>query len=198
MILLRLVAALAIFYFPFAGGILSMLLDGVDWKTQIISTPYQHVVYENFDKVLDLYYLSIEAFVMFRWRSIWAKGIGYFLYFLRIVGIGLFFWLNRAALLFFFPNIFESYFLFYVAVKAILGREAKLSPATLLTSVIVLSIPKILQEYQMHFLYKSYWRFWEIPGTSLAYDNLVHQIVIGILLVLIVVIKVKWLKGKFW
>jgi hypothetical protein len=177
------------------GGLLSLFLDGLDWRINIFNLANIHANYVVMDKLLDFYYLTIELFIITKWKSIFAKRIGIGLYLLRIVGVVLLAITGKGYFLFIFPNIFENFFLFYLAVKHIRGREINLSAITLFSSVIILAVPKLIQEYFMHIRMLSDWRFITVPGTSFRYDNVYHQLLIGIILVGVVLVT--QLKKKF-
>lgn len=172
-----------------------MILDGLDWRINIFNLANIHANYVIIDKLLDFYYLSIELFIITRWKSIFAKRIGICLYLLRMMGVVLLVITGKEYFLFIFPNIFENFFLFYLAVKHIIGKKINLSVITLSLSVIVLAIPKLIQEYFMHIKILSNWRYITISGTSFQYDNIYHQLLIGIILV--GVVSVTQLKKKF-
>ncbi len=182
-ILLRLLVPLSIFHYPFAGGIISMWLDGIDWSVNIFNLPNLHANYVVLDKLLNLYYLSIEAYVLLKWKSVLAKKIAFGLYAIRALGIVLFAFIGKEYLLFIFPNIFENFFLFYLAVKFILRKEVKLTASTLWISVLVIAIPKMVQEYVMHVQLVNNWRPVQVPGTPFIYDNLYGQLLIVAVLI---------------
>lgn len=172
-----------------------MFLDGLDWRINIFKLADIHANYGLVDRLLDFYYLSFELFIVAKWKSIFAKRIGIGLYLLRMMGVVLLAITGKGYFLFIFPNIFENFFLFYLAVKHISGREINLSAITLSLSILVLAVPKFIQEYLMHIRMLSDWRFITVPGTSFRYDNVYHQLLIGIILV--GVILVTQLKKKF-
>lgn len=177
---------LSILRFPLFGGLISMALDGLDWSVNFFSIPGLHLNYVLIDKVLDIYYLSLEAYVLLKWKSILAKKIGVSLFVWRMVGVILFAFLGKEYLLFWFPNIFENFFMFYVAVNFFLKKEAKLTPCILWISLIILAIPKLFQEYIMHVKLVNEWRYVVIPGLPFKYDNLVGQVIVALILIALV------------
>ena len=186
MVFLRLIVPLSIFHFPLAGGLASTFLDGIDWSVNLFNLPNLHINYVLLDKILDIYYLSIEAYVLLKWKSIMAKNMAIGLFIWRAMGVILFAVIGKEFLFFWFPNIFENFFLFYVAVAFFLKKEPKLSALTLWISFIILAIPKLVQEYVMHVQLVSNWRAVTIAGLPFKYDNLYHQLFIGIALVAVV------------
>jgi len=183
-ILLRLLTPLTIFHLPLFGGIASMFLDGIDWSVNIFNIPNIHANYVVLDKLLDIYYLAIEGYVVLKWKSLLAKKIGLGLFALRSVGIILFELTGHEFLLFYFPNIFENFFLFYVAVIFLLKKEPRLSAIAQWISLIILAVPKLIQEYVMHVQLITNWQVITIPGTRFKYDNLYGQLLIVLLLTL--------------
>ena len=188
MIFFRLIVPLSIFHYPLFGGLASTILDGFDWSVNLFNLPGLHTNYVLLDKVLDIYYLSIEAWVLLKWKSFLAKKIGITLYMWRMVGVILFAFLGKEYLFFWFPNIFESFFMFYVAVNFFLKREVKMVPLTLWVSLGVLAIPKLFQEYIMHIQLVSNWRFITIRGLPFKYDNVVHQLLIIVVLIVVIIL----------
>ena len=109
--LIRISAALLIFKWPLPGILLSALLDGYDWDFLHTSKDFSYDFYQTWDKVMDMIYLTIAAVTVNRWKDILAKKIAVFFYFLRASGVLLFFIFNIKPLLFFFPNVFENFFI---------------------------------------------------------------------------------------
>lgn len=181
----RLVVPLTIFKFPLLGGLASFLLDGGDWFSDLLGLSGNHETYQTTDKLLDLYYLTIEFLVVRTWKNKFSKKIAGFLFGLRGFGI-LAFWISGyEPLLFYFPNVFESFFLFYLTVWSFLGREPR-SKAGLLLALIFISAPKLIQEYLMHVKMMTDWRFFQVPLLNFTYDNIYHHIMVVITVVLAV------------
>ena len=68
--------------------------------------------YQRFDKWLDMYYLTIEAYITFSWRNKLARNAAVALFIFRFLGIGIFEVTGEQfrQLIFFFPNLFENFF----------------------------------------------------------------------------------------
>src|SRR3989344_7637699 len=105
--LIRISAALFIFKWPLFGILLSALLDGYDWDFLHTSKDFSYDIYQTWDKVMDITYLTIAAVTVSHWKDILAKKIAVFFYALRTGGVFLFFIFNIKPILFFFPNVFE-------------------------------------------------------------------------------------------
>lgn len=70
-IALRLLIPLLIPRFPMAGGLLSMGMDGLDVVlVEYISDGGMGSHYHTLDKLLDLYYLGLEAWTVRHWLNV--------------------------------------------------------------------------------------------------------------------------------
>ena len=149
--LIRISAALLIFKWPLPGILLSALLDGYDWDFLHTSKDFSYDFYQTWDKVMDMIYLTIAAVTVNRWKDILSKNIAIFFYFLRASGVLLFFIFNIKPLLFFFPNVFENFFIWSLIFLKISGRQIiSKSKAVWLFIVFSIAAPKIFHEYVMH------------------------------------------------
>jgi hypothetical protein len=150
-IALRLVVPLLILKKPLAGGIAAMLLDGLDVViVEFFGPGGMGDHYHSIDKVLDLYYLSLEAWVSLSWTSRIPRLISLWLFGYRVVGVILFEIFGSRALLFAFPNLFENWFLFVLIVWRFFPRVKLETWRQCLTWLLVLYIPKLGQEYLLH------------------------------------------------
>jgi hypothetical protein len=159
-IALRLLVPLTIFRWPLWGGIAAMLLDGADviLIEQIPGGSFgDH--YHTLDKVLDSYYLTIELIVALRWQSPWAKWPAVALFVYRAVGVVLFELTERRIFLFVFPNLFENWWLYVVAVERFWSRVYPNSVKTVAIPMVLLLIPKMAQEYLLHFAEAKPWNW---------------------------------------
>jgi hypothetical protein len=148
---LRLIVPLLILKRPLAGGIAAMLLDGLDVVIVELFGPGgmgEH--YHSIDKVLDLYYLSLEAYVSFGWTQRIPRLIALWLFGIRLVGVIVFELTGWRAALFVFPNLFENWFLFVLIVWRFFPGHNLNRWRTALTWLAVLYIPKVFQEYLLH------------------------------------------------
>jgi hypothetical protein len=150
-IVLRLLAPLIIPRFPFWGGLVAMLLDGTDVIiVELFGPGGMGDHYHQLDKVLDLYYLGLAAWVSLRWTERIPRLVSIGLFAYRLTGVVLFEIFGARWLLFLFPNLFENWFLF------VAGRD-RFMPSYLLDSIrrvvtwlAILYIPKFGQEYLLH------------------------------------------------
>lgn len=149
-ILLRLIVPFSIFRWPLAGGIACLLLDACD---VILITFFNQGDFKNYpgtDKYLDTYYLFFEFIVSFKWKNKLARktSIGLFIY--RFLGVVLFETLKIRALLFVFPNLFENFYLFYLALLKFYKKDIVTSKKRITVILVILLVPKLFQEYILH------------------------------------------------
>lgn len=152
-VLLRLIAPFFLFRFPLGGAILVLGFDFFDyWLLGIFGNREYHSAYQAFDKYLDLYGITFFALQVFRWEDAILRTTAFSLFIVRFIGILAFEATGLRAILFFLPNIFEN---FYLLIEAGKVREVHKLPTRWSYAVAVLiiaAVPKILQEYFMHYL----------------------------------------------
>lgn len=163
-IILRVLIPFLILKFPFIGGLLSAGLDHFDLNlTSAFGEEIQN--YQKVDKILDFFYLSLEAIVALSWVNIRVKraALGLFLY--RSLGILLFEITNTRAFLFFFPNFFEFFFLLYLFFQGISGKDylvTKKDKIFFFLSLLFFFSFKLYQEYSLHILDQHPWPGFDI------------------------------------
>jgi hypothetical protein len=159
-ILLRLVVPLLILRHPLAGGIAAMLLDGLDVVLiEFIPGGSFGSHYHTLDKVLDSYYLTLELIVALRWKNPYARRPAIFLFAYRAIGVALFELTERRIMLFIFPNLFEHWWLYVLIVERFWPKLYPHSVKTVAIPMILLLIPKMAQEYLLHFAEAKPWDF---------------------------------------
>lgn len=148
---LRLVVPLLILKKPLAGGIIAMLLDALDVViVEWFSPGGMGEHYHSIDKILDLYYLGLEAWVALSWTERLPRLVAVGLFIYRVAGVILFELLAWRPLLFIFPNLFEHWFLF-VLVRNKWFRNIRLDTwKQVALWLVILYIPKLGQEYLLH------------------------------------------------
>ena len=150
---LRLVVPFCILRYPFAGLLLAIGADSLDWHVLHLQTSHDYAFYQQWDKVLDTYYLAFAAYMTLQWKEIAAKRIAVGLYLYRFVGALLFEITHFRILLFLFPNLFENFYLFYYVSRYFLSGQKNKKVyrySSLSLILLVLLIPKLLQEYMIH------------------------------------------------
>jgi len=108
--------------------------------------------YHFFDKFFDTYYLFFEFLVALKWTNALARRTATGLFILRFSGAVLFELTKIRWLFVFAPNIFENFYLFYTIAKKWTRFETT-SAKKLVIVLLIVGIPKIIQEYLMHFVY---------------------------------------------
>ncbi len=173
--LIRLVAPFLILRFPFFGILLCTLIDMYDWKFVSINSEADFFVYQNWDKFMDLYYLTFAFSVVFKFKDKLAKSIALYLFGYRLLGLSIYFVTSIKSMLFFFPNVFENFFIFYISYVHFSKREKLLTSKNL--TILILSsliIPKLIHEYFMHYLNKQPWEIYDI-GSWLGANGVLKE-----------------------
>ena len=162
-ILLRILIPLGIFRWPLLFGVIVMLLDGAD---VILVDGFAFLTgepgglgagYHGLDKWLDMYYLSFELVVSLRWSHALARNTSIALFLYRVIGFAAFELTGVRKFLFFFPNLFENFFLFYLAARKYFPRLVPRTFWGVVGALLILYIPKFFQEYILHFLELQPW-----------------------------------------
>jgi hypothetical protein len=142
----RLLGALPVLTWPFAGALVAVLTDFgdlflMDWLGGIPD-------YQRFDKVCDLAYMTTFAIVALRWRPL-ERNVAIGLLALRLAGDALFELTGARAVLFAFPNLFEFWFIFVAARDRFRPSFEFHTPSTAVALVSLL-IAKEAQEWFLH------------------------------------------------
>ncbi|HYI24700.1 MAG TPA: hypothetical protein VD767_04750 [Thermomicrobiales bacterium] len=148
---LRLFVPLLIPKFPLPAVIACLIIDGVDQTIFQNYTDLELAGYQSYDKALDIYYLTIAYLSTFRnWENFNGFQMSRFLYYYRLAGVALFEIMQLRALLLFFPNTFEYFFIFYETIRL------RWNPVRMSATVVVLAAGaiwvfiKVPQEYWIH------------------------------------------------
>jgi hypothetical protein len=155
-IALRLVVPLTILRWPLAGGVLAMVVDAldvvlVDAVAQALGQPPEFgPFYAQIDKWLDLYYLGLELVVVRRWPELLPRRAATGLFAWRLIGVILFEITAYRPLLVVFPNLFENLYLYVLVVRRWFPRLMPRSVAQTLLVLVILLIPKLVQEWVLH------------------------------------------------
>lgn len=159
-IALRIIVPLLILKRPLAGGILAMLLDGADVMiVELFGPGGMGSHYHSLDKVLDLYYLGLEAYISWGWTERIPRLISLGLFTWRLIGVILFEISGWRWLLFIFPNLFENWFLFVLIVWRFFPSVRLDTWKRCLAWLAVLYVPKLGQEYLLHIAEAKPWNW---------------------------------------
>lgn len=159
-VILRLIVPLSIFKNPLLGGVLSMLLDAIDVVLIDVIDQGNFSNYHQLDKYLDIYYLSFELIMLLKFKSALIRRTAIFLFVYRFIGFLLFEFSQIRIFLFLFPNLFENFFLFVFAYKHFFDKEISTYRGLILILLILL-IPKMAQEYLLHFAEAKPWNWFK-------------------------------------
>ena len=150
---IRLAVPLSMFRWPFFGAVASIIADALDIVLVTLLQRYAGLPpvwsYHEFDKYLDTYYLAIEVIVAQRWPEL-PRWIASVLFVDRLIGFALFEATGVRVFLFAFPALIDFYFLFYTAARQF-APSYELTPRRLFAWLAVLLIPKLAQEYVIHY-----------------------------------------------
>lgn len=150
---LRLLLPFTIFRWPLLGGLLALTADFYDFPLLNtfgwgFLTPE---TYQSVDKMLDIYYLSFEFLVALRWNDLLARKAAVGLFSWRLIGVIIFELTQVRKFLFFAPNIFEYFYLAFLGIKKF-KPDFRLSKKLLLILLVAIGIPKLAQEFVLHYL----------------------------------------------
>jgi hypothetical protein len=159
-IAVRLVVPLLILRYPLVGGWTALVLDALDVALMDALGALGGDGWYNYrllDSRLDFYYLSLMAIVAGRWRNPYARWPALALFAWRSAGVILF-WLTGQQIVFFvFPNLFENWWLYCVTVERFWPRLYPHSVRSAAVPLVVLLVPKMVQELLLHVLQAQPW-----------------------------------------
>ena len=157
-IVLRLLLPLTIFRWRLFGALVSPLADALDVVFVDILVILLHEPqvgfgdhYQFIDKWLDMYYFTLEVVVSFWWTNKLARNTSIVLYVYRFIGLILFEITGIRKLFFFFPNLFENFFIYYVITERFFPRLVPRTKKQMGLVLLLLYIPKFGQEWLLHY-----------------------------------------------
>jgi hypothetical protein len=147
--IVRILGSLPVLRWPFAGGLLAVLVDLSDLVLLGLLSPGFGVDnYQSFDKYVDQVYMVAFLVVALRWTGI-ERNVAIGLYVFRLAGFVAFEITGERFVLLAFPNLFELWFLVVAAVHArhVEVRWTRLQLAAVLGLALVV---KEIQEWAIH------------------------------------------------
>ncbi|MCP1392271.1 MAG: hypothetical protein J5I35_05895 [Methanothrix harundinacea] len=147
----RFLLPLTIPRYPLLGIVGCMIVDAIDQMIfqQFTDLPLEG--YQNYDKALDIYYLTIAYISTLRnWPDHFAFQLGRFLFYFRLVGVGLFELTLYRPILLIFPNVFEYFFIFYEATRLRWDPDHLTGGRLIAAAAFILVVIKLPQEYWIH------------------------------------------------
>jgi hypothetical protein len=144
----RVLGALPVLRWAFVGAIIAILVDTSDIFLMNLLDLGGLGSYQRFDKYADLAYLLTFLAVAWRWQGP-ARSVAVALFVYRMVGFVAFEATGQRAVLLFFPNLFEFWFLF-VASLPHWNPAFAFTPRRVISTNAVLLVAKEAQEFVLH------------------------------------------------
>jgi hypothetical protein len=159
-VFLRLLLPLTILRWPLGGAFIAILADSADvfilqkFGWGLFDGDRYHVL----DKLLDTYYLSLECWVAIHWKESLVRKIAVGLFVLRLGGLIAFETTGNRAFFVMAPNVFENFYVLWLLVQRF-GRKAAVTPARIVLLLVIAAVPKMAQEYIMHYQQFPTWEY---------------------------------------
>ncbi len=146
--LIRIGGSLPVLRWAFAGALIAILVDFSDlfWRGWLDLGGLGD--YQSFDKWLDLVYMATFLVVALRWNGP-ARNVAIVLFAYRIVGVGVFVFIDSRTVLLFFPNVFEFWFV-GIAAQRHWWPEFRLTGRRVAMLFLVALALKMGQEWSLH------------------------------------------------
>lgn len=168
-ITIRLTVPLLILRFNLLGGLAAVAVDALDVvMIEVIGLGGFGDHYSQLDKGLDTYYLTLELIVAWGWTNRWTQVPAILFFLHRVTGVVVFELTGTRWLLLVFPNMFENWWLYCVAVTRFRPQWTPRSWRNTLIPIVLLLVPKLGQEYLLHYAEVKPWDWTKrhILGTS--------------------------------
>jgi hypothetical protein len=136
--------------FPLPAIIACLVLDAAD-QTIFQAFGYDPPGYQNYDKAMDIFYLSIAYLAAMRnWDNLHAFAVARFLFYYRLVGAFTFEVTHERWILLVFPNTFEYFFIAYELWRTRWSTRPVTERAWIITAAFIWIFIKLPQEYWLH------------------------------------------------
>jgi hypothetical protein len=145
---IRVLGSLPVLRWPFAGGVLAVLIDLADLLLRDTLDLGGIPDYQSFDKWMDQVYMAAFLVVALRWPAP-ERAVAIALYAYRLVGFVAFEIEGDRNLLLLFPNVFEFWFLLVAAIHRV-RPDMTWRAVTIVPALAVLLALKELQEWALH------------------------------------------------
>ncbi|HOK45501.1 MAG TPA: hypothetical protein PLA43_18560 [Bryobacteraceae bacterium] len=165
----RLVVPLSILRWPLGGLLASMAADGLDvvFVHGVGGAPWprtEEVFANNYaliDKSLDTYYLTLAFLMSRRWPEAIARRAAAVLYFWRVAGLAMIVFGGPNWWLLIFANFFENFYLVYAIAQRFWPGWRVKTARRLAVVLVLIGIPKLVQEYYFHVLDITPWPWFQ-------------------------------------
>lgn len=149
---IRLLVPFAILRWPLWGGLAAIVADFIDIPMlEYFGLGFlDYSYYQPIDKLLDLYYLAFELWVVWGWHDRIARRIAITLFWWRVIGIIAMVATGASWLLLAAPNLFEYFFL-YALVRRMFAPQFVIKRTWQLVGPLAVILAfKLWQEYVLH------------------------------------------------
>src|SRR3954467_2168894 len=165
----RFLVPLLIPRFPLPAIIACLVLDAAD-QSIFQAFGYDPPGYQNYDKAMDIFYLSIAYLAAMRnWDNLHAFAVARFLFYFRLVGAFTFEVTHERWVLLVFPNTFEYFFIAYELWRTRWRTRPVSQRAWIITAAFIWIVVKLPQEYWLHIAeldvtdtLEDYWWAWPL------------------------------------
>lgn len=160
---LRLLTPLLMLRWQLTGVLLAILLDINDWNLLTLNTPEDHALYQNWDRVMDLWIWLVALVIVRTWKDKASRSLAFGFFGFRMIGMVIFFLIQDRRFLFYFPNYFDNFLVMYLGYVRIFKRDILFE--TYLDALVILPlliIPKTIHEYFSHYLQRQPWELYNI------------------------------------
>ena len=191
--------------FPLPAILVALVLDAADQTIFQQFTDLNLDGYQNYDKALDIFYLTIAFLAVYRnWTNTTAINVARFLWYYRLFGVWLFEVVQERWILFVVPNTFEYFFIAYVAIRTQWDPRRLTDRAVIGLAACIWIFIKLPQEWWIHIAQNDFTDFMKEtvfgvdPTTSWA-DAITNRPAVTIALVAAIAILVGvavWLYRK--
>jgi hypothetical protein len=148
---LRFIIPLFIPRFPLPAILAALVLDAADQTIFQQFTNLNLDGYQNYDKALDIFYLTIAFLAVYRnWTNTTAINVARFLWYYRLFGVWLFEVYQERWILFIFPNTFEYFFIAYAAIHTQWDPRRLTDRAVIGLAAFIWIVIKLPQEWWIH------------------------------------------------
>ncbi len=166
---MRFVIPLFIPRFPLPAILAALVIDAADQTIFQQWTNLNLDGYQNYDKALDIFYLTIAFLAIYRnWTNTTAINVGRFLWYYRLLGVWLFEVFQERWILFVFPNTFEYFFIAYVAIRTQWDPRRLTSRVVVALAAFIWIFIKLPQEWWIHIAQNDFTDFMKVDvfGTT--------------------------------
>jgi hypothetical protein len=172
---MRFIIPLFIPRFPLPAILAALVLDAADQTIFQQFTNLNLDGYQNYDKALDIFYLTIAFLAVYRnWTNTTAINVARFLWYYRLFGVWLFEVFQERWILFVFPNTFEYFFIAYAAIHTQWDPRRLTDRAVIGLAAFIWIVVKLPQEWWIHIAQNDFTDFMKVdvfgttPTTSWA------------------------------